>query len=208
MTLSPSSPSSFPFDFLVMLTSNSPFTLKNWHEKNRDVRREPTNDYFLNETSASTGLACMIWISIRKRWSKVTYWLISLTTQPSWWDEYEHSKQFNLIIKNVDSMYTKHWKGVRDLTKNKWCGKICKCFPTNADENEEVIWSLNEKERDSWSHSLLKKKKKVTEVSEMVQRVKVFTSKSVDLSSWVWFSGPSWCKERTDSVKVFSNLCR
>lgn len=45
-------------------------------------------------------------------------------------------------------MYTKHWKEVRDLTKNKWCGKTCKCFPTNADENEETIWSLNEKERD------------------------------------------------------------
>lgn len=45
-------------------------------------------------------------------------------------------------------MYRKHWKGVRDLTKSKWCGKTCKCFPTNADENEETIWSLNEKERD------------------------------------------------------------
>lgn len=62
-------------------------------------------------------------------------------------------------------MYTKHWKGVRDLTKNKWCGKICKRFPINADENEEAIWSLNEKERDSWSHSLLKNKKKKSQKS-------------------------------------------
>lgn len=167
--------------------------------------REPRNHYFLNETSASTGLAYMIWISIQKHRSKVTYRLISLTTQSSWWDECEHSKQFNLTIKNVDSMYTKHWKGVRDLTKNKWCGKTCKCFPTNADENEETLWSLNEKERDSWSHSLLKKKK-VTEVSEMVQRVKVSTTKSVDLSSWVWCSGLPLCKERTESQDVLRPL--